>query len=444
MSVINYDNDGMISMKKQRERVHLSRKTSQILGFLAIACIFSFQWTVSARIVVFRNDKYNTQYGHPGLRLRLTRKGAEHVKNVGVKLLNEQLATLRGFSVSHPFSQPGLQGTIHVNDIQTLAYQPPVASHISFVAPSYMVLALEGIGITLAGRFLGVSGPFQVAGRVNGQLTGLRIGLTTSFRTTPHDGLMAVNVVNCSTSLQQSHFNLDPEGPLSAVVKAFELTINDLIRQRIPDLLCKGLQDIIEKNSPRLFQRLTYAPLSEHFKSLNASSVIEQFIRKFTQGLYIDGRNIADPIVTADFFETQQRGELRYEDSADASPPFHPRPMGPEWENSERMLYLYGSDYTLNSLLYHAYQLDKLTIKIEHGTLPELYRGFVRTTCGSMAETNGDFLASICVGKLIPSIAEKFPNTTTKFILLPHDLPEMKFIDGVSSMDLRSRSLQVY
>uniref|UniRef100_A0A915CWX4 Lipid-binding serum glycoprotein C-terminal domain-containing protein n=1 Tax=Ditylenchus dipsaci TaxID=166011 RepID=A0A915CWX4_9BILA len=105
------------------------------------------------------------------------------------------------------------------------------------------------------------------------------------------------------------------------------------------------------------------------------------------------------------------------------------------------MLYLYGSDYTLNSLLYHAYELDKLTIKLEQETLPELYRGFVRTTCGSMAETNGDLLSSICVGKLIPSIEENFPNTTTKFVLLPHDLPEMRFVDGLSSMDLRTRIL---
>uniref|UniRef100_A0A915CW00 Lipid-binding serum glycoprotein N-terminal domain-containing protein n=1 Tax=Ditylenchus dipsaci TaxID=166011 RepID=A0A915CW00_9BILA len=257
----------------------------------------------------------------PGLKLRLTRKGAEHLKAVGVKLLNEQLANLNGFHVQHPFSQGGLQGHIHVNDIQTLGYQPPQASYIAFAAPSFIIFSVEEMAITIGGRFLGETGPFQVPGRVQGQLSGMRISLTTSFRATP-DGLMAVNVANCSTTLRHSQFTLYPEGPLGPVVKTFEITINDLIRQRIPDLLCKGLQDIIEKNSPRLFARLTNSPLTEHFSSFNGSSVIDKFIRRFTQGLYIDGRNIADPLVNTEFFETQQKGELRYDNAYNSQPPF--------------------------------------------------------------------------------------------------------------------------
>jgi hypothetical protein len=34
------------------------------------------------------------------------------------------------------------------------------------------------------------------------------------------------------------------------------------------------------------------------------------FIRKFTKGLFIDGRMVANPIVTPDFFETEQKGVL--------------------------------------------------------------------------------------------------------------------------------------
>lgn len=59
-------------------------------------------------------------------------------------------------------------------------------------------------------------------GKVRGQLLGMSVALSTSFRATA-DGLMAVNVVNCSTVIQQSQFVLDPEGPLSTVVKTFEV-----------------------------------------------------------------------------------------------------------------------------------------------------------------------------------------------------------------------------
>jgi hypothetical protein len=69
--------------------------------------------------------------------------------------------------------------------------------------------------------------------------------------------------------------------------------------------------------------------------------------------------------------------------------------------DSKRMLYLYASDYTLNSMLYHAYQLDRLTIRVDRETLPPLYRGFVQTTCPEIDQVGGDFLKSICVGKVL-------------------------------------------
>ncbi|CAD5226214.1 unnamed protein product [Bursaphelenchus xylophilus] len=412
-------------------------KFKTVLCFLSSLVIIG---EVFSRVVLLHNNKWNPHYGNPGVKLRLTQRGAEHVKNVGVKLLNEKLATLEGFHVQHAFSQPGLEGYIYVNDIKTLAFQPPQASRINFAAPSFIIFSIENTAISLAGRFLGVAGAgvFQVPGQVSGHMSGMSVSLTTSFRATP-DGLMSVNVVNCSTVIQQSNFVLNPEGPLSTIVKTFEAQINDVIRQRIPSIFCKGLQDIIEKNSPNLFRRLATAQLQEHFQGFNSSEVIESFIRRFTHGLYIDGSNIADPIVTNEFFETQQRGELRYNDSQ-ASAPFYPPPI-PQDNDSDRMLYLYGSEYTLNSLLYHAYQSDKLTIKIEQKTLSPQFKGFVRTTCDAKGDGKGDLASSICVGILIPKIAEAYPNTTTKFVLLPHGLPEMRFTDGVSSMDLRTRIL---
>lgn len=189
-----------------------------------------------------------------------------------------------------------------------------------------------------------------------------------------------------------------------------------------------------------MFQRLTRAELSDHFQGINTSSiVIDRFIRKFTGGLYIDNRNIADPVVTSEYFETQQRGELTYTESI-SSTPFFPRPM-PVEEDSERMLYLYGSEYTLNSLLYHAYESDRLTMKLEQAALPAKYQGFIRTSCEDEAlgaSENSDLISGICVGKLIPSIAENYPNTTAKFILLPSSLPEVKFYNGISTMDVKS------
>lgn len=48
---------------------------------------------------------------------------------------------------------------------------------------------------------------------------------------------MSVNVVNCTTFIQQSNFVLSPEGPLSTIVKTFEVgyfRIIELIHQTSP------------------------------------------------------------------------------------------------------------------------------------------------------------------------------------------------------------------
>ena len=97
------------------------------------------------------------------------------------------------------------------------------------------------------------------------------------FRATS-DGLIGVSVSQCQTSLRYSQFTINPEGLFGPILKIFEGAINDLIRQRIPNLLCRSLEDIVERNSPRLFQRLTNIPLSEHFSNCGNGSdgVIER------------------------------------------------------------------------------------------------------------------------------------------------------------------------
>uniref|UniRef100_A0A915N6F3 Lipid-binding serum glycoprotein C-terminal domain-containing protein n=1 Tax=Meloidogyne javanica TaxID=6303 RepID=A0A915N6F3_MELJA len=209
------------------------------------------------------------------------------------------------------------------------------------------------------------------------------------------DGLISVSVTHCRTNLRFSQFTINPEG------------------QRIPDLLCRSLRDIVERNSPHLFQRITYIPLGEHFSTFGngTDGVIERFVQRLSNGLFIDGRMVSDPVITNDYFETQQRGELRYPESYHSAP-FFPQPI-PIENDSQRMFYLYASDYTLNSMLYQAFQLDRLTIRVEEQSLPALYRTFVRTTCPDIDQAGGDFLKTICVGKLVPALGKQFPNTTT-------------------------------
>ena len=172
------------------------------------------------------------------------------------------------------------------------------------------------------------------------------------------------------------------------------------------------------------------------FKNAVQKSVFDSFIKQLTMGLILDNLNIADPIVTENYFETQQKGiidvlyyfhhylgEVRYATSR-LTTPFYPLPMNTT-NDSDRMLYLYGSDYLFNSLLYHAYEHDRLSIKVrvyditlaidtfqlEQNNLPAKYQPFLMTTCASNG-SDEDVFKSLCVGSLIPALQDNYPNTT--------------------------------
>uniref|UniRef100_A0A8R1U2X5 Lipid-binding serum glycoprotein C-terminal domain-containing protein n=1 Tax=Pristionchus pacificus TaxID=54126 RepID=A0A8R1U2X5_PRIPA len=382
----------------------------------------------------------NSFTGNPGLRIRLTKKGINQLKNVGVKLLNEKISHLSGYSTDYPFSQPGLEGHVYLKDVRVLRFTPAQISVVNFLPPKFIVFGLENMAISLAANFHGTAqhNLFKVDGNVEGTINGLTIALTSELQTT-REGNLIVKVPNCSTIINHSHFNLRPEGLLGPVVKIFEGHINDVVRQRIPIMFCSKLQQLIEKNSPRLFEKLSKTTFEDKFDSstISETEMMQKFIADLIHGLYMDNSHIHSPIVTYDYFETQQRGEIRYDTD------YIPTPFYPKFMNvpvaSDRMLYLFGSDYLFNSMLFHAYERNKLTLMLDNSNVPPLYRRALDTSCGGAPSS--DLLAGICVGTLLPSIATTFPNSTTSFLLVPHTMPDFSFNGESAAVGLETRIL---
>uniref|UniRef100_A0A915PZX0 Lipid-binding serum glycoprotein C-terminal domain-containing protein n=1 Tax=Setaria digitata TaxID=48799 RepID=A0A915PZX0_9BILA len=380
------------------------------------------------------------EFGWPAVKIRLTKYGAEHVKMIGVKILNEEISRLSGFQIFHSFSEQGVSGRVQLYNVNVLRYSPPQYTSLEFVSPSYVIFQMDRMDIALAGRFAGTVALIPVTGSVTGDIRQMSIRLQTKFNTA-HNGIMQVKVVGCSTIVHYSHFSISANGALNGFVKMIEERINDVIRHKIPNIFCNSLQRIIEDSSPRLFHRLAFTNLTDHFHSIDLADnmIVSKLFRHLTNGLYMDNRNIHDPIVTSDYFETQQRGEIRYEDDSRPTP-FNPPAMH-TGNNSSRMLYFYGSEYLFNSLLYHAYQNDRMNIEINETILPPQYKPIVRTSCDSVQSDNHNFVSSLCLGTLIPEIAAYYPNSSSLFLMLPHQIPEFRLSKDIGSIDLKNRVL---
>ncbi|CAD6195693.1 unnamed protein product [Caenorhabditis auriculariae] len=266
---------------------------------------------------------------------------------------------------------------------------------------------------------------------MDGSLVGLTVALTTEF-VTSSDGSMAAIVGNCSTIIVRSHFNLHPVGPMGLFVKNLEALINDGIARRIPDLLCNRLKRLIEGQTPRLLRRLTRLDVGKNVaeRIVTENPAVNDFISNLVDGLYIDNANVAQPIITDDFLETQNRGEFRYNRQTELSP-FFPKPMRITTK-SDRMLHFYASDYLFNSMLYHAYQMNNLHMQFSADNLPKEFGSFLSTTCAPR---------ELCIGRMIPPLGKRFPNTTASFVLISHGLPDFKFSNDSAIVQLSMRVL---
>ncbi|CAL2042734.1 unnamed protein product [Caenorhabditis brenneri] len=398
--------------------------------------------SLSQCVVAIRQVNVQKQWfrypGNPGIRMRLTKKGANHIKTVGVQIFNDYISQLKGYSTSMPFSQIGINGIVNLKNMHVKNYRSPQVSVLNFLPPSHVVLGLENLDIGLGSEFTANAVPIVVEGSLVGTITGMTVALTTELLTDVTGKMNAV-VRNCSALIANSHITLNPTGPMAIFVKTFEPMINDSVRQRIPEIFCSRLQNLIEKNISKLFEFITRINLEDYFPKMKNGErdVMNMFISHLAKGMYVDNRMITQPLITMDYIETNHQGEIQFEGLTEPTP-FFPRPMEQMFREplSDHMAHFYVSDHLLNSMLYHAYQDNRLAMKIDESNLPKEMKSFVSTQCPSKKHQT-----FVCVGYLIPEIGRLYPDSTTSFAILPHGLPYVMFNRDGMAVEIKNRIL---
>ncbi|GMT23803.1 hypothetical protein PFISCL1PPCAC_15100, partial [Pristionchus fissidentatus] len=107
-----------------------------IMQSIFIISLLLLPLVLSLRSLDFK-ENWNPQPGNPGLRIRLTKKGINQLKSVGVKLLNEKISRLSGYSTDYPFQQPGIEGHVYLKNVRVLRFTPAQVSVINFLPPKF-------------------------------------------------------------------------------------------------------------------------------------------------------------------------------------------------------------------------------------------------------------------------------------------------------------------
>lgn len=83
------------------------------------------------------------------------------------------------------------------------------------------------------------------------------------------------------------------------------------------------------------------------------------------------------------------------------------------------MAEFYGTDYIVNSMLYHAYRQHLLDITVGPESSPQL-RDVLKTTC----------LAGFCIGEFLGELGKQYPDRVIEIQFIAKKAPLMVFVEN--------------
>uniref|UniRef100_A0A914VV11 Lipid-binding serum glycoprotein N-terminal domain-containing protein n=1 Tax=Plectus sambesii TaxID=2011161 RepID=A0A914VV11_9BILA len=208
--------------------------------------------------------------------LTLTDGALETAQYVGVQIINELISTVRGFSSTHKILRSGIDGTVKVHDVVARVTRVPDVS-VQLKAASMVLLEFNNLDIAMDGKFAGTAGWFSTNGVVHGDMKNMKIVVQSSIVRMPN-GQIVVKMDECQTVVGQSKFTIKAQGMLGSLAKNFEGPLNKDVAVKLPNMMCEGLKQIIDKRGLQLFARLLKAPTD---KAVKKTEKTETFIKKF-------------------------------------------------------------------------------------------------------------------------------------------------------------------
>lgn len=244
-------------------------------------------------------------------------------------------------------------------------------------------------------------------------------------------GYMSLSLNNITVSSIIRLINDD--GRLKPIVNQCQSTIGSL-----------DLQFVESNNDFDMLSRISKANdelksiLQDELCRFENRSYIESLAKKFvdpsTNDILLDKYSFDEslmesPDVQESYIETNHRGTISVLNeitSVNDSLPFQPLTLVSANFNESydlKMVYVFMSNYSLNSLLYYLWKADQLNYNFSRSTIKNsAQEGYLRTDC----DDNGGLCASI----LLPGLKRNFPNGSLEVIMKATSRPNVVIHQG--------------
>ncbi|XP_051804549.1 bactericidal permeability-increasing protein-like [Acanthochromis polyacanthus] len=313
-----------------------------------------------------------------GVKVRLTEKGIEYGKRLGMAALQTKLKSIK---------VPDISGSKRVSHFIKVKYSLTnmritniglPKSEVDLVPGSGVKLSIGDAYISLKGNWrykirhaLSSSGSFDLS------VNGLTITPSIAIKS-DETGRPAVSSVNCAAAV--GRVNIKFHGRASWVYNLFRKKLGDLVRGALKKQICPLVANTVSDLNPQL-------------KTLNVVAKVDKYAE-------IEYSMVSSPIISNSSIDLSMKGEF-YNIGKHQEPPFSPKAFSlPPQIN--RMLYISMSAFTANSAAFVYNKAGALSLYITDDMIPK----------GSPFRLN-----TRTFGVFIPQIAQKFPGLMMKLLV---------------------------
>uniref|UniRef100_A0A673W5G2 Bactericidal permeability-increasing protein n=1 Tax=Salmo trutta TaxID=8032 RepID=A0A673W5G2_SALTR len=319
-----------------------------------------------------------TLAANPGVKVKLTDKGIEYGKQIGMASLQQKLKTIK---------VPDLSGTEKVPHVGKVKYSLTGMTIVNLGLPKSALVLVPGTGVSLAitNAFINLHGNWRVRyfrfmqdrGSFDLAVNGLTITANIAIKS-DETGRPMVSTVNCVANVGRASIKF--HGGASWLYNLFKSYIDKALRSALQKQICPLVADAI-------------TDMNQHLKTFNVLAKVDQYAEiEYSMG--------TSPTISKSSMEFSLKGEF-YNIVKHQEPPFSPTPFSlpPQGNN---MLYIGVSSFTPNSAGFVYNNAGALSLYVTDDMIPP--SSPIRLNTGTF-------------GVFIPEIAKRFPGMMMKLLV---------------------------
>ncbi|XP_054472376.1 bactericidal permeability-increasing protein-like isoform X2 [Anoplopoma fimbria] len=325
---------------------------------------------------------------NPGVKVKLTAKGLEYGRQLGMASIQQKLKSIK---------VPDMSGKQRVSPIGKVRYSLTNLRMVDVGLPKSALDLVPGTGVRLSigNAFLRLRGNWRVKylriikdrGSFDLNVNGLTITTSVAMKS-DETGRPGVSTVSCVATVGSAKVKF--HGGASWLYNLFRKFIDKALRGALQKKICPLVADAVSDLNPEL-------------KTLNVVAKVDKYAE-------IEYSMVSAPIVSTSSIELGLKGEF-YNIQKHQEPPFSPTAfsMPPQ---STNMLYTGLSAFTANSAAFVYNTAGTLSLSITDDMIPK----------GSPIRLN-----TKTFGAFIPQIAERFPGLMMKLLVKTVKNPVITF-----------------